>query len=161
MRGITPKIWEKFGIFLVFLDNRFGIFGTRLSKGWYFFENLDLVTLVQKGLVKIVKISDKKKILTLDSDFDLGAHGLRTHVVPGLASVPRVVIVGGRHEGVHIPRLPTGRRVRKVDALVVLVPGDLGQWVSPVRRANQVDRLTQSDRLALDVTLDLGRTGRN
>ena len=36
MRGITPKIWEKFVIFLVFLDNRFGIFGTIFSKAWYF-----------------------------------------------------------------------------------------------------------------------------
>ena len=49
MRGITSKIWEKFGIFS-------GIFG---EKGWYFwykifkslvfFENLDLVTLASRG----------------------------------------------------------------------------------------------------------------
>ena len=36
MRGITSKIWEKFGIFLVFLEKRVGIFGTRFSKVWYF-----------------------------------------------------------------------------------------------------------------------------
>ena len=36
MRGIASKIWEKFGIFLVFLEKKFGIFGTRFSKVWYF-----------------------------------------------------------------------------------------------------------------------------
>ena len=45
--------------------------------------------------------------LTQDGDDNLCLHGSRAHAVARLAAVPRVVVVGGRDEVVHVAALPT------------------------------------------------------
>ena len=99
------------------------------------------------------------RVLTLDCHDDLGRHGLGAHVVLGFAAVPGLVVVRGRDEVVHVAGLPSRGGVGEVDADPVLEPDDLGQRVAPVGDADQGDGLAQANRLALDVPLDLGRTG--
>ena len=59
---------------------------------------------------------DEKKIfLTLYREDDFGFHGLDADLVHGLATVPGVVVLRGRHEGVHVAAFTTGSRIREVD----------------------------------------------
>ena len=98
--------------------------------------------------------------LTLHREHDVGAAGLGAEVVLGLTPVARAVVLGGGDEGVRVPALAAGRRVRLVHQLVVAVPGELGQRVAARGGAHEGHRLPEPDRLALDVPRDLWRARR-
>ena len=51
----------------------------------------------------------------MDREDDFCLHGLDADLVHGLASVPGVVVLRGRHERVHVAALAAGRCVRKIN----------------------------------------------
>lgn len=84
----------------------------------------------------------------------MGGHGRDAHDVGDLALEPGLVVAGLGDESEHVLGDASLRRVNRVHNLAVPVPDNLGWWIATARLAGQLDLLTSTQRLALDVAFN-------